>query len=146
EDPGGMFAAAALSLEDRHAERLDLLLAAAEASPAMYAGLASAFGWVPAACLKGIVSSLLRSTSRERRRAALASCAAHRVNPGQPLQAALHEDDPVTRAEAFRTVGELGLVDVHPRRGVFDGNDECRTWAAWSSVLLGDQGASLDAL
>ena len=146
EDAGGMFAAGVLSLEERHAERLDLLLATAEASPAMYAGLVSAFGWVPAACLTGIVSSLLRSTSPERRRVALASCAAHRVNPGEPLQAALHEDDPVARAEAYRTVGELGLLDDLPRRGVVDGNDECRTWAEWSSVLLGGRGASLEAL
>jgi uncharacterized protein (TIGR02270 family) len=146
DDPGGMFSAAVLSLESRHAERIELLLAAGEASTVMYAGITSAFEWVSARCLSGIVSSLLRSTSRARRRVGLASCAAHRVNPGEPLQAALLEDDTTTRAEALRTVGELGLAGHVMPNALLDNNDECRAWAAWSSVMLGNRSVALEVL
>src|SRR5262245_34508846 len=49
-----VFVAAVCAIVARRADRLEQLLAVTEAQPVATAGLVSAFGWVPAAALKGL--------------------------------------------------------------------------------------------
>src|SRR3989442_5588401 len=56
-----IFVAAVRSIEDKHQQRLDRLLALAEASPDARAGLLSAFGWLEREQLLSVVAALLAS-------------------------------------------------------------------------------------
>jgi uncharacterized protein (TIGR02270 family) len=48
----------------------------------------------------------------------------------------------------MRTAGELGQLELLPTclSGLADKDPECKFWAAWSSLLLGDRGEALDAV
>ena len=52
------------------------------------------------------------------------------------------------RRRAIRAAGELGQQDLLSpcMAALRDDDPECRFWAGWSSVLLGDRGAALDLL
>jgi uncharacterized protein (TIGR02270 family) len=146
--PGEAFVAAVLALETCDAAWRESVIAAVETVPDALPGLVSAFGWVEPAALRGIVPDLLAASSSVRVIAGLAACALHRVVPGSALEPLLAHRDPVVRARALRLVGEAGapawqasciarLDDEHPA---------CRSWAAWSAVLLGDRGGGMAAL
>jgi uncharacterized protein (TIGR02270 family) len=142
------FPACALAIESRDETRLEQCLSLAETTPGTYAVLLNAFGWVSSAFLEGTVATLLSHASPTLRSLGLAICAVHRVDPG-PASVRLAKDmSPAVRSSALRAAGELGRSDLltpgssRPR----DADAACRFWAAWSSVLLGNRGADLDAL
>ena len=147
--PGDLFAPTVLALENDDAGRLAELLSIAEAMPPMARALASAFGWVSPQCLKGVVATMLSSSSAFARRVALASCASHRVAPGAALSAACRDVDRAVRERAFRTAGEVGAAALLAALadGLGQGPEEGDGyWAASSMVMLGDRGDGLEHL
>jgi uncharacterized protein (TIGR02270 family) len=142
--PGAMFTAVAWALHDAR-PRLDELFTMAQADRTAFAGLAAAFGWVEREQLEGIVSTLLDADDPIKREAGIAACAAHRVNPAHRFGAWLRDPAPAVRARAFRAIGEIGCHDLMSAcvRALSDDDDECRFWAAWSAVLLGDRTRAL---
>ena len=145
---GEVFVAAVRALDDRDANRLDNLSAIAAALPDGLTGLVSAFGWVSAPVLKGIVSGLLTNPDPFRKRIGTAACALHRVDPGPALAAAIASADLALRARALRCAGEVGRLDLLPAlaSSLKDEDPECRFRAAHSAVLLGDRGNALTLL
>lgn len=77
------FAVTVRAIEDRDTDRLSRLLAAAAALPQGRAGLLSAFGWVEAAALRGLVQPLLDSRDPWWREVGLVACDQHGVDPGE---------------------------------------------------------------
>lgn len=147
--PSDLFAPTVLALENADTARLGELLAIAEAAPLMARALFSAFGWVSPQFLKGVVATLLASSSAFARRVALAGCASHRVSPGEMLRDACTDTDSAVRERAFRTAGELGAVALLPIVAAGLGRQPKGGdgfWAASSMVLLGDRGGGLDHL
>jgi uncharacterized protein (TIGR02270 family) len=145
---GEAFAAAVRAVEEKDTRRLDRLFAVAEAAPEAERGLISAYGWLSAQYLKGSVSELLHAAAPFRKRAGIAACALHRVDPGAALNVALASPDLLLRARGLRCAGEVGRRDLLPPcvEHLGDGNPACAFWAAWSAVLLGDRGQALQAL
>lgn len=141
---GAVFTLAVRALELKDAALLQRLFAIVAAEPAAERGLLSAFGWVPAQVLQGVIRDLLRSGDAAQRAAGLAACVMHRVDPGAALVAALAESDARLRARALRVVGEAGRVDLLPQvLAACTAEDEAqRFWAARSALLLGDRSAA----
>ena len=145
---GEVFVATVRAIEDRDADRLDKLLAIAEAVPASRAGLLSAFGWASAADLQGITKALLDVAQPWRREVGLAACAMHGVDPGAVLAGALRDADAGLRARALRVAGQCGRRDLLDGclAALTDEDERCAFEAAQSALLLGDRAASLAAL
>lgn len=145
---GEVFVATVRAIEDRDATRLDKLLAIAEAVPASRAGLLSAFGWVSAADLQGIIKALLQATQAWQREVGLAACAMHGVDPGSVLATALRDGDAGLRARALRVAGQCGRRDLVDAclAALADEDPRCAFEAARSALLLGDRAAALAAL
>ena len=145
---GEVFAATVLAIEHKDSTRLDRLFALAATLPQARRGLTSAFGWVSAHDLKGIVAELLASRLSIRREIGIAACAMHRLDPGAMLTEACNDPDPSLRARAFRAAGELGRRDLRPAcaQGLKDEDDLARFQAASSALLLGDRDRSLAVL
>ncbi|HEY0585100.1 MAG TPA: TIGR02270 family protein [Pseudoduganella sp.] len=148
EDPGAMFAAMVMATENRDAKQIAMLLALAEAVPAMRDGLAGALGWVSSQFLQGTVKELLASHSPFRRWIGLVTCVMHQVALGQTHEVLLESSDTVLRARALRAVGELGRTELRPRceEHLNDAVGACRFNAAWSAILLGDRISALKVL
>lgn len=145
---GEVFAAAVRAIEGKNGTRLNKLFALAQSAPQAQRGLVSAFGWVSAQYLQGTTKELLASTDSFKRQVGIAACAMHRVEPGDPLLAAVRADNATLRARALRTVGELGCMDLlaEARAALNEADERVRFWAAWAAVLLGDRGESLNVL
>jgi uncharacterized protein (TIGR02270 family) len=145
---GALFAAAAVAVEFRQAQRLDGLFTLADASPGAAEELAGAFAWVERRYLQGTVAALLKSSEPSRRLAGVAACGAHRVDPGLAAGPWLGDEQPLVRARALRAAGEVGCSAVLGacKAALADPDPDCRFWAAWSCVLLGDRGLALNAL
>lgn len=145
---GEVFVATVRAIEDRDEHRLDKLLAVTETLPAARAGLLSAFGWVSAAQLQGLIWPLLEAASPWRREVALTACAMHSVNPGPALARALGDGDPHLRARALRNASDGGRVDLLDAclAHLNDVDDRCAFAAARSALLLGDRAESMTGL
>ncbi|HVQ16107.1 MAG TPA: TIGR02270 family protein, partial [Vicinamibacterales bacterium] len=145
---GAAFAAAVAAIEGGEIESLQRLAALASKSEPAFQGWTAAFGWVERTHLQGIVRDLLKNADPVSRLAGLTACAMHRVDPGFETGPWLGEPVPALRARALRAVGELGLSSVEPRcrAAIEDEDAECRFWATWSTVLLGNRGSALSAL
>lgn len=146
---GGAFVAGAIALETRDTDAVGPLLAAAQSSAAAEGGLLRAFGWVAATCLKGIAADLLSSHDAFRRRFGVAVCGMHRVDPGPRRAQFLTDADPGVRAAAWRLAGELGrheLVSTAAASAAQEVDPECRFWAAWAGLLLGDKQQALGVI
>jgi uncharacterized protein (TIGR02270 family) len=145
---GAVFTGAVRALEEKRLDRLDRLFALTGAIPETRTGLMSALGWVERDRLPGLGTALLRSQEPLRREAGIAACSMHRVDPGLATGGWLVDADPFVRARALRLVGEVGCEAAVPAcaAALDDAEPECRFWAAWSGVLLGNRGAALDAL
>jgi len=143
---GVVFAVGVRALEDGDITRLEQLITLAETSLMARPGLLAAFGWVDPKRLQGIVLNLMTSDRPFKRHVGIAACAMHRVNPDVLSKDKVHDSDSAVRARVLRTVGEIGCVEslAECRRSSED--PECRFWAAWSSVLLGDRGSALDTV
>jgi uncharacterized protein (TIGR02270 family) len=145
---GEVFVATVRAIEDQDVERLDKLLAIAEALPASEAGLLSAFGWTSAAALRGVAKPLLESAQPWRREVGLAACAMHAVDPGLALAGALRDNDVRLRSRALLVAGRCGRRDLVDAcvAALADEEERCAYEAARSGLLLGDRAESLRAL
>jgi uncharacterized protein (TIGR02270 family) len=145
---GSMFTAAVQAIEQRRNDWLERLFARARDAPAGRGGLTSAFGWLEPEHLQGIVATLLRSEVPFRHLIGLGACAMHRVDPGLRRDRWLQDPDPAVRARALRASGELGSheLSLECEKAIADEHPDCRVWAAWSAVMLGNRGVALEAL
>ncbi len=146
--PGEVFVATIRAIHDQKPTLLDNLFSLAEALPAAYDGLTSAFGWVSMQILDKTVSNLLGQAEPLRRTAGIAACAMHRADPGAALNAASASPESRLRARALRCAGEVGRRDLLPVcvQQLTDKDPACAFWAAWSAVLLGDRGPAVESL
>jgi uncharacterized protein (TIGR02270 family) len=146
--PGEVFAAAVLAFESGQAPRVQEVLKVAAAAPELARAAASALGWLPHERAAPHIRALLAAPSPLLRRIGIAAAAVHRMNPGQPLYAALDDRDPLLRARALRAVGELGQADgsFAVRRNLTAPEEPCRFWAAWSAALLPGQTGAVAVL
>lgn len=145
---GSVFCATTLAIESRNTQLLGQMLAIAQSLPEVRKGALSAFGWVEAGKLQGLIQPLFDAPEPFHREVALAACAMHGVNPGAALQAALADSDAGVRERALRLVGELGLVDQLNAclARLADDSAACAFAAARAAVLLGDRGQAMAAL
>ncbi|WP_061169454.1 TIGR02270 family protein [Caballeronia hypogeia] len=145
---GELFTAAIGCIEWQSNPAILRLIALGQAVPDARPGLHSAFGWVSARRLAGVVSTLLADDDPATRLAGLEGCLQHRVNPKRHLDTALVSEDPVLRARALRCAGEIGRVDrLEACQSCFDDPDSsCRFHAARSALLLGDREVALDVI
>ena len=145
---GAVFALAVLALQDRDWALLDHLLALWPAVPEARRGLVSAFGWVPARVLKGVVLGLLASPPGPALELGIEACRLHQTDPGPLLPAALSSPSPTLRAVAARAAAELGRIDLLPllQSGADEQPPDLQFWMAWSACLLGDRQQALSKL
>jgi uncharacterized protein (TIGR02270 family) len=141
-EPGEVFAAAMLACEADNNEHLQRVLAVAVESHENSRAFISAMSWLPYERVAEQLASWLATNDAFLRRTAIAACAAHGHDPGEPLAAALTNDAaPTLRSRALRAVGELARTDLLPAaREQLDADDSaCRFAAAWSvGQLAGD--------
>jgi uncharacterized protein (TIGR02270 family) len=145
---GAVFTAAVLSIDAGDQTQLDRLFALVGAEPATRDGLNSAFGWMEPARLQGVVSGLLGSCDALHRLIGITACAMHGVGPAPEPNRWFEDASAEVRARVLRSAGELGRVDVLPMcaAALADEDPECRFWAAWSGVLLGNRGLAVTSL
>ena len=145
---GAVCTAAVRALEEKRPDRLDKLAALVGAIPETGAGLAAALGWVGRDRLQGVGTAFLTSPDPQRQSIGIAACSMHRVDPGLVSGGWLRDIDPSVRAGALRLAGEVGCDDVVSAcaAALKDSDQECRFWAAWSLVVLGQRGTGLGAL
>lgn len=145
---GAVFTAVVRALSDRRADRLSRLLALSATFPAAARELLSAFGWLEAEALRGVVAELLDSPDAAARLTGIAACAMHRVDPGLTGRRSLEDPDPAVRARAWRTAGELGKRELVSTAAAAMAHEDpaCRFWTAWSAVLLGDKQRGLEVI
>jgi uncharacterized protein (TIGR02270 family) len=69
----------------------------------------------------------------------VAACGARRSVRQHGLKAVLADREPMVRARAARTIGELGKADCRSELNAMldDPEEGCRFWAAWSAARLG---------
>jgi len=141
EEEGEVFAAALLAFEAGEEGRVGEVLEVGTKTPQLSRGLISSLGWISWPRAEVQIKKLAVSKSAVLRRVGVAAAAVHRQDPGRPLEDALSDADLPLRARALRAVGELGRSDLRPYlgRNLKGEDDECRFWAAWSSVLLRDR-------
>lgn len=145
---GEVFAAAVRAIDARDDRALDRLIALSGALPEAKRGLLSAFGWVSAPQLQGIVRALLDAPDAMRRELAIAACRLHGVDPGLSLKSALDHDAAALRSAALRAAGELGRTNAldAARAALDDPVEEVAFRAAVAACLLGDRGDALMSL
>jgi uncharacterized protein (TIGR02270 family) len=148
EEPGEVFAAAALAFESGMEDRINVVLEAACPDPELSGGIVSAIGWLPYEQVRNYITSLLKSKDPSHQRIGLAASAVNRKDPGKAIVDALNGKDLSLKARAHRAVGELGRVDLFSvvKRQLAAEDKDCRFWAGWSSVLLGDRADGLALL
>lgn len=145
-EPGEVFVAMAMALTSGQNDRVDAVIKVIDDLELLRPAI-SAMGWMPGASLQGVVPRLMRDAQPMARVVALGACSAHRVWPGEVVVAALG-DEPIVRARALRLIGEMGRLEhgTDCAKALADEDEECRFWAARSSVLLGDRDAGIRAL
>jgi len=145
---GEVFALAVRAIDERDDAQLDRLAALAALLPDARRGLLSAFGWVSAADLQGVVRALLGSGDPLRRALGVGACRLHGVDPGPVLRAAARDDDPALRASAWRAAGDLGRVDLlaEAAAAMADADPEVAWRATVAACLLGERGRAGEAL
>jgi uncharacterized protein (TIGR02270 family) len=148
---GGYFVAGVLAVESDDPDRFDQILERAYASAAKTAdepyhpaydpwrGLVSALAWVGRKYAAAAIERLLDTPRPRTRWLGVAACGARRWVNQPRLEAALADQEPLVRARAARTIGELGRADSRAKLNTLltDPDDDCRFWAAWSASRLG---------
>jgi uncharacterized protein (TIGR02270 family) len=143
-----LFVAATEAVRADYHESLQQLFALVQAFPDASRGLISAFGWLSRNYLQNIVARMVSSGDPFDRMVGIAACAVHGVDPGLVSRRLLEDSDVQVFGRSLRTAAELGreeLLDAS-LAALSDERPECRYWAAWSAVLLGERGRALAAL
>jgi len=140
---GEVFAAATLAFESRDSTRVTAVLDVGCTTPLLARGLISALGWLGPHVALTEARSLLISHDAEVRRAGIAGMAIHRMDPGRVLAEAVGDPHARLSGRAMKAAAELGRVDQLPDivSRLSDPDEECRFWAAWSAIRLGDRGS-----
>lgn len=146
--PGAVFASVVCALERPPATHRDRIWALVDAAPSLRSARRDAMGWVEPRRLQGLVRDLLQDADPERRVDGLTACAMHRTDAKLESGPWIEDAVPAVRARAHRAAGELGLTSLAPRcvAATRDDDEDCRFWASWSAVLMGDRRAGLDSL
>jgi uncharacterized protein (TIGR02270 family) len=141
--PGEAFAAAVLAFESGDAQRIQRIADGGCDSLELQRALISALGWPSYDKVGDTIKALLISEPARVRRLGVAAHAIHRKDPGSLLLEALSAPDPQLRARALKAVGELGRTDALPvvQQAIWDQDDRCRFFAAWSAARLGSRTA-----
>jgi uncharacterized protein (TIGR02270 family) len=141
-----VFAAAVLALESGKTARIRAVLDAIGEDRHKAQALISAFGWIPYEQAAPHIKNLFGSQLPFHRYIGLAASALHRRDPGKYLDDAIFDADPLLKARALRTVGEVGgrcsLLSGRLKENLTAEDTEVRFSAAWSAALLGDTGAA----
>lgn len=148
DEPGTLFTASTLAVERGNLQAIADILDRGGHSADLSREIVSALGWAAPEALERILPGLLDLECPPPLHAiGIASCAAHRRDPGTVLGAALGHEDARLRFRALKAAGELGRADLLPevRFRLTDQDARCRFAAAWTAALLGDTGA-LDVL
>jgi uncharacterized protein (TIGR02270 family) len=143
EEPGGVFAASALALEDGQTDRIQSVLEIAVASPELDRGFVSALGWLSADAAVKQLPALVTSNEPPVRRIGLAGHAVRRQDLGPVLANFVKDDDARVRTRAVKAMAELGRADLVPMLwpALRDQDDDCRFYAAWSAARFAQRGA-----
>jgi uncharacterized protein (TIGR02270 family) len=141
EEPGEIFTAGILALESSNCQRLDRVLEKACSRRPLERALISAAGWTELEPLRPTLDSWLRSDVAALRRLAVRVFGIHRQDPGPALVHRLFDDDPGVRAGSFKTLAELGRIDLLPMamHARADQDPTCRYFAAEAAARLGDR-------
>jgi uncharacterized protein (TIGR02270 family) len=144
-DPGELFVAAVLAADGDDLRALAEVIDRAAGDQQLERAFVSALGWAQFPAIKRALGGLLsRNGPAQLRRLGVATCAAHRHDPGPMLADAAADPDPRLRSRALRAVGELGRADLIGaiRQELSSGDESCRYWASWSAALLGETGGA----
>lgn len=145
---GAIFVATVHALRSGNEQRFDRILELPDAAREHASAVVAALNWVEPGDLQAIVARRLRSDDAFVRGLGLAACGAHRVDPGAVLARSIADPDPSLRSHALRASAELGRRELVSAcaAAAQDDDPDCRSWAAWSAVLLGDRRAALAEL
>jgi uncharacterized protein (TIGR02270 family) len=148
---GVIFLVAWLAIERRDAAAVGRLLSLVPALPdEATRALASAFGWAEPRALRGLTAPMLSSDDPLERWLGVGACAAHRVDPGAMLAAAIDQGEhALLRTQAMYAAAQLGRVDLVPdllRVLVTCDDAAAQQAAARAAVRLGDRGEGMAAL
>jgi uncharacterized protein (TIGR02270 family) len=145
--PANVFAASVLAFATGLDERSRLVVEKGPTAPPRIRAVASALGWLPYECIKGIIAELISAGSVPLRYTGLAAAAAHRRHPDVALSRLL-SGDPWLDARIYRAIGEFGATDSRQtvQKGLAAAEEVCRFWAAWSGALVYNDPAAQAAL
>jgi len=140
EEAGEIFIAAVLAFESGNEDRINEVIEAGSEDPELARGIISALGWIPNEQVLVHIQKLLNSDSPSLGRIGIAASAVHRKDPGKHIADSISSDNLLLKARALKAAGELGREDLLPYISTLlnDEDDNCRFWAAWAAVLLGD--------
>jgi uncharacterized protein (TIGR02270 family) len=150
-DAGDYFVASILALVSQDNGRLDQIIEHAYGRVAKAAGepyhpaydpwrgIVSGLAWVDRAHAAATIERLFDAPKPRTRWLGVAACGARRYVRQSGLEAALADREPLVRARAARTIGELGRTDLraHLSALLTDADEDCRFWASWSAARLG---------
>jgi uncharacterized protein (TIGR02270 family) len=139
-EPGEAFVAAKLALDRNDLKGFALVLDKVGEEEALWRALPAAIGFCPAEAMGRVLGAMVApEVPAMLKKMGIAGHAVHRIDPGDPLEAALSDEDRGLRLRALKAVGELSatrLVDqLTPHMTGSDG--EARFWASYSAALLG---------
>ncbi len=140
KEPGAFFVAASGAIEARDLNGFAAVLDAMEDEEAALAGIEGALAWASKADALSIVESMLAPHQPPiLRTLGLATCVAHRQDPGLLLEELLEMDRVDSKRLFARAAGELGRLDLGPRlKALWAADDpETRFRSLWSAGLLG---------
>jgi len=102
-------------------------------------GLVSALAWVDQQHAARAIGWLLQSLQPRMHWLGIAACGVRRNVRDAKLETALVNADPLVRARAYRTAGELGHTEVMAQvaGGFRDDDPECLFWSAWAVARMG---------
>lgn len=144
EEPGELFVAAAVATDRGDIDGMARVLDVGGGAPELQEAIVDGLGWITFESVSRILPGLLDpGCPPPLHFLGIAACAAHRVDPGGALEAALFSEDARLRACALRAVGELGrssLVRL-AKPHLASADEDGRFWAAWSLALSGDEEA-----
>jgi uncharacterized protein (TIGR02270 family) len=137
EEPGEVFAAAAVALAGGRVDRVETVVRAAVVDAERRRALLSALAWSSSDQAQGVVVGLLESKEPIRTQVGLRAASLHRWDVDEPRFDA--GTMPGVRAAWLRGGAESGRTDrlSHCLDATLSEHEELRFWGAWSALLLG---------